>query len=253
VDHEISSEISGLGVVWRLRGHEVRLPRRQARLGRLCPARADKASVMRKAASSWRPSDAADTPFHRVRQEWDRRMGATVVEAANWRVVAVGGLGLPRHRVDHHTVVIKGPMREIARNIGGGDTVRVDRPIGLHEYLAGARVGLHLRAPASSRALPAAGAPAPSHRRILHHAIVPTSAGAPSAQLSPAEGKVYELIARRYLRRRQGPHGTFWSCSRYPQCKQTATDDKPVPGRKGRRASSRRLRAARRRQPESSS
>jgi DNA topoisomerase-3 len=56
-----------------------------------------------------------------------------------------------------------------------------------------------------------------------------------------------------YLRRRKGPHGIFWSCSRYPECKQTAADERTAPGPKGRPAAARRPRSARRRQPESNS
>ena len=49
---------------------------------------------MKTGATSWRPTEPADTPYQKARQEWDRRMGATVVQAANWRLVAFGELGL---------------------------------------------------------------------------------------------------------------------------------------------------------------
>jgi len=49
---------------------------------------------MGKVLSSWRPAEALDTPYHKARQEWDRRMGAAVVQAANWRLVAVAELAL---------------------------------------------------------------------------------------------------------------------------------------------------------------
>ena len=49
---------------------------------------------MRKAVASWRPIVPAETPYQKARQEWDRRMGATVVQAANWRLVAFAELGL---------------------------------------------------------------------------------------------------------------------------------------------------------------
>ena len=38
-----------------------------------------------------------------------------------------------------------------------------------------------------------------------------------------------------YLRRRQGHHGTFWSCTRYPDCMQTATRDSQKDGRRSAR------------------
>jgi type IV secretion system protein VirB5 len=50
--------------------------------------------VKKTAASSWRPIEAADTPYKKARQEWDNRMGATVVQAANWRLVAFAELAL---------------------------------------------------------------------------------------------------------------------------------------------------------------
>jgi hypothetical protein len=40
---------------------------------------------------------------------------------------------LPSQRVNHHAVVLKGPVRDSARSIAGGDTIRVDGPIGLHD------------------------------------------------------------------------------------------------------------------------
>jgi type IV secretion system protein VirB5 len=50
--------------------------------------------MVRKAATSWRPPEPAETPYYKARQEWDRRMGASVVQAANWRLVAFAELGL---------------------------------------------------------------------------------------------------------------------------------------------------------------
>lgn len=47
-----------------------------------------------KGAATWRPTEPADTPYQKARREWDARMGATVVQAANWRLVAFGQLGL---------------------------------------------------------------------------------------------------------------------------------------------------------------
>ena len=47
-----------------------------------------------KGAASWRPAEPADTPYQKARREWDARIGATVVQAANWRLVAFAELGL---------------------------------------------------------------------------------------------------------------------------------------------------------------
>jgi type IV secretion system protein TrbF len=49
---------------------------------------------MKRTVPSWRPTEGADTPYQKARQEWDRRMGASVVQAANWRLMAVAELGL---------------------------------------------------------------------------------------------------------------------------------------------------------------
>jgi type IV secretion system protein VirB5 len=35
-----------------------------------------------------------ETPYQRARQEWDRRMGAAVLSARTWRMMAIAGLGL---------------------------------------------------------------------------------------------------------------------------------------------------------------
>lgn len=43
---------------------------------------------------SWKPSRPLDTPYRRASQEWDRRMGATVVQARNWRLAAFSSFGL---------------------------------------------------------------------------------------------------------------------------------------------------------------
>lgn len=47
-----------------------------------------------KGAASWRPAEPADMPYQKARREWDARIGATVVQAANWRLVAFAQLGL---------------------------------------------------------------------------------------------------------------------------------------------------------------
>ena len=44
--------------------------------------------------SSWRPVEPLTTPYQKARQEWDRRMGAATVQAANWRLIALIALGL---------------------------------------------------------------------------------------------------------------------------------------------------------------
>ena len=49
---------------------------------------------MQKQSPSWRPTEQAQTPYQKAQQEWDRRMGAATVQAANWRVIAFGLAGL---------------------------------------------------------------------------------------------------------------------------------------------------------------
>jgi type IV secretion system protein VirB5 len=49
---------------------------------------------MKKTASSWRPSQPAETPYSKAQQEWDRRMGGTTVQAANWRLATFAALAL---------------------------------------------------------------------------------------------------------------------------------------------------------------
>jgi type IV secretion system protein VirB5 len=44
--------------------------------------------------SSWAPAQALDTPHAKARQEWDLRMGSTVVQAKNWRLATFAALGL---------------------------------------------------------------------------------------------------------------------------------------------------------------
>ena len=50
--------------------------------------------MTKHARPTHRPTEAADTPFHRARQEWDRRMGASTIQAANWRRSTFGLIGL---------------------------------------------------------------------------------------------------------------------------------------------------------------
>lgn len=42
----------------------------------------------------WTPQGAADTPYMRARQEWDRRMGSALVHAKNWRLATFASLGI---------------------------------------------------------------------------------------------------------------------------------------------------------------
>jgi type IV secretion system protein VirB5 len=49
---------------------------------------------MQKQSPSWRAPEPAQTPYHKAQQEWDRRMGAATVQAANWRLIAFGLAGL---------------------------------------------------------------------------------------------------------------------------------------------------------------
>jgi type IV secretion system protein TrbF len=49
---------------------------------------------MKKGASSRAATEPAETAYQRARQEWDRRIGASVVQAANWRLVACAELVL---------------------------------------------------------------------------------------------------------------------------------------------------------------
>lgn len=46
------------------------------------------------ASSTWAPESPLDTPYHRAKQEWDSRIGSTVVQARNWRLATFLSLGL---------------------------------------------------------------------------------------------------------------------------------------------------------------
>lgn len=63
---------------------------------------------------NWKPEGSLDTPFRRAKQEWDDRMGGTLVQAKNWRLMsflmllfcfaALGGiifLGLQPKQIPH--------------------------------------------------------------------------------------------------------------------------------------------------------
>lgn len=50
--------------------------------------------MSKQARATHRPTEPADTPFHRARQEWDRRMGAATVQAANWRLATFALIAL---------------------------------------------------------------------------------------------------------------------------------------------------------------
>jgi type IV secretion system protein VirB5 len=43
--------------------------------------------------TKWSAGGAADTPYMRARQEWDRRMGSAIVHARNWRLATFAALG----------------------------------------------------------------------------------------------------------------------------------------------------------------
>jgi len=46
------------------------------------------------ANKKWAPDGRVETRYRRARQEWDRRMGAAVIQARNWRLATLGSLGL---------------------------------------------------------------------------------------------------------------------------------------------------------------
>lgn len=39
---------------------------------------------------SFKPDDQIDTPYAKARQEWDKRIGTSISQAANWRLIAFG-------------------------------------------------------------------------------------------------------------------------------------------------------------------
>lgn len=49
---------------------------------------------MQKQSATWRSTELAQTPYQKAQQEWDRRMGAAFVQAANWGVIAFGLAGV---------------------------------------------------------------------------------------------------------------------------------------------------------------
>lgn len=48
----------------------------------------------RYGAESVHPGGLVETPYVRARREWDNRLGATVMQARNWRVIATGSMTL---------------------------------------------------------------------------------------------------------------------------------------------------------------
>lgn len=50
--------------------------------------------AFKRASSSYGPSSFPETPYQKAGQVWDERMGATRVQAKNWRLMALGCLGL---------------------------------------------------------------------------------------------------------------------------------------------------------------
>src|SRR5438128_1721950 len=47
-----------------------------------------------QARTKWPTEGAADTPYMRARQEWDARMGSSLVHARNWRLATFASLGI---------------------------------------------------------------------------------------------------------------------------------------------------------------
>jgi type IV secretion system protein TrbF len=50
--------------------------------------------MFRRSLNSYGPSPFPETPFQKAGQVWDARMGAARVQARNWRLMALGCLGL---------------------------------------------------------------------------------------------------------------------------------------------------------------
>jgi type IV secretion system protein VirB5 len=45
-------------------------------------------------APSWVPTGVADTPYQRASQAWDERIGSARVQGKNWRLAALGAIGM---------------------------------------------------------------------------------------------------------------------------------------------------------------
>ena len=50
--------------------------------------------VFKRSSTSYGPSPFPETPYQKAGQVWDDRMGAARVQAKNWRLMALGCLGL---------------------------------------------------------------------------------------------------------------------------------------------------------------
>ena len=48
---------------------------------------------MKAQRGSWAPEKGIDTPYRKAQQEWDLRLGATTLQALNWRRATFGALG----------------------------------------------------------------------------------------------------------------------------------------------------------------
>lgn len=85
------------------------------------------------APQSMKPDTAAETPYLRARQEWDERMGLTLIHAKNWRlaffclsalslILTVGFIALSLQRKVDTFVVGIDPTRGEATVLGRADT-----------------------------------------------------------------------------------------------------------------------------------
>ena len=50
--------------------------------------------AFRRSSSSYGPSPFPETPYQKAGQIWDERIGSARVQAKNWRLMALGCLGL---------------------------------------------------------------------------------------------------------------------------------------------------------------
>ncbi len=66
----------------------------------------------RRAADRYGSSAPAESPYQRASQEWDRRIGAPVVQAANWRAAAFAGFAIAALAVGG--LIYEGATRTIA-------------------------------------------------------------------------------------------------------------------------------------------
>lgn len=69
----------------------------------------------RRAAQQYGSSAPVETPFHRAAQEWDRRIGAPVVQAKNWRAMAFCGFAVAALAVGG--LIYQGATKQVATYI----------------------------------------------------------------------------------------------------------------------------------------